>query len=326
MKIKNLLLPALIILATGSWSFAQEVKIHKQIFGSPGSEMMLPTFDFITANGFVDAKTVKGAPFAAEFSSESVQTLADGNRLVKRSNSSLYRDAEGRTRREQAFAGINSATALLTGFNAETRQIFIYDPVAKTNYTLNPLTLTAFRSKVFMVTVDGKNTHNSAKIKTLSGMAEWANDPEVKKRFEKVEKEFQIVVKDLEKRPPMEKPREEALGTKTIEGIEAEGKRVTRIIPVGSIGNEKPIEIVRETWYSKELQMTVMSVDKNPLTGEHIYKMISCSRAEQPGTLFEVPSDYKIVDNSNMLNHLYKFEPLKSGATINILKGTPAEK
>src|SRR6478672_10155310 len=49
----------------------------------------------------VEAKVVKGAPFSADIVTESIQTLADGNRIVQRSNTHMYRDSEGRVRREE---------------------------------------------------------------------------------------------------------------------------------------------------------------------------------------------------------------------------------
>src|SRR6185295_12340503 len=78
----------------------------------------------------LEARTVKGLPYSAEMLSESVQTLADGNRIVQRTTGRIYRDAEGRVRREEDRAG-----AGLT--------ISITDPVARTSFTLDPATRTA---------------------------------------------------------------------------------------------------------------------------------------------------------------------------------------
>src|SRR5688572_22677416 len=62
-------------------------------------------FDFdLGAAGFrvpIEAKLVKGAPYSAEIVTESIQTLADGNRIVQRSNARVHRDSEGRLRREE---------------------------------------------------------------------------------------------------------------------------------------------------------------------------------------------------------------------------------
>src|SRR5215467_1321673 len=49
----------------------------------------------------IEADVVKGAPYAADVVNESIQVLSDGNRIVHRSTSRVYRDSEGRTRREE---------------------------------------------------------------------------------------------------------------------------------------------------------------------------------------------------------------------------------
>src|SRR5438552_9131657 len=48
-----------------------------------------------------ESKTIKGLPYSAELLSESVQSLADGNRIVQRTTGRVYRDSEGRVRREE---------------------------------------------------------------------------------------------------------------------------------------------------------------------------------------------------------------------------------
>src|SRR5439155_694874 len=51
----------------------------------------------------------------------------------------------------------------------------------------------------------------------------------------------------------------ESLGSQTVDGLEATGTRTTVTIPAGAIGNERPIEVVSERWYSPELQVVVSS-------------------------------------------------------------------
>ena len=87
------------------------------------------------------------------------------------------------------------------------------------------------------------------------------------------------------------------LGKQIIEGVEAEGTRTTITIPAGEIGNERPIEIVSERWYSPELQLVVMTRNSDPRSGETTYKLTNINRTEPAKTLFEVPSDYTIKTN-----------------------------
>jgi hypothetical protein len=86
----------------------------------------------------------------------------------------------------------------------------------------------------------------------------------------------------------------ESLGKQTIEGVEAEGKRTTTTIPADAIGNERPIEMVSETWYSPELQTTIMSKRSDPRTGETTYRLTNIRRGEPDASLFQVPSDYTV--------------------------------
>jgi hypothetical protein len=86
----------------------------------------------------------------------------------------------------------------------------------------------------------------------------------------------------------------EKLGKQTVEGVEAEGTRTTITIPAGTIGNERPIEIVNERWYSAELQTVVMTRHTDPRSGENVYRLTNIERADPPHSLFEVPADYQM--------------------------------
>ncbi len=86
----------------------------------------------------------------------------------------------------------------------------------------------------------------------------------------------------------------ESLGTKMIEGVSVEGTRVTFDIPVGQIGNDKPIQVVSERWYSPELQVLVMSKHLDPIAGEHVFKLVNIKRSEPSNDLFGVPAGYSV--------------------------------
>jgi len=90
------------------------------------------------------------------------------------------------------------------------------------------------------------------------------------------------------------KSEEVALGNIFIEGVQAQGTRTTTTIPAGDIGNERPINIVDERWYSPDLQMTVMTKHSDPRSGETNFQLKNINRSNPPPTLFEVPSDYTV--------------------------------
>ena len=89
-------------------------------------------------------------------------------------------------------------------------------------------------------------------------------------------------------------PQTESLGKQSIEGVEAEGTRSTITIPAGQIGNDRPLVIVSERWYSSDLQTVVMSKRTDPRMGETVFRLSNISRVEPAASLFLVPADYTI--------------------------------
>lgn len=102
-------------------------------------------FTYFTNEMSFDGEVVKGAPYAAEAVTETVQTLSDGNRIVRKSRALLYRDGEGRTRREQT---LNNVGPFATSGDAP-HMIFINDPVGGANYVLDPRTHIARKATMF---------------------------------------------------------------------------------------------------------------------------------------------------------------------------------
>ena len=118
------------------------VQRERVMQGPEGPEGAPPpdhTFVFVSSEMNFDGKLVKGAPYSAQAVTETTQTLGDGNRIVNKSAAAVYRDSEGRTRREQTLRAIGPfATA---GEPAQT--IFINDPVAGVNYALDSRSMVA---------------------------------------------------------------------------------------------------------------------------------------------------------------------------------------
>jgi TonB family protein len=99
----------------------------------------------------------------------------------------------------------------------------------------------------------------------------------------------------------------EQLGKQMVEGVECEGTRDVTTIPAGAIGNERPIETVREKWFSPELNMVVMTKQSDPRFGESTYRVTNINRSEPDASLFQVPSDYTIEEGR------FTFTPAASG-------------
>jgi hypothetical protein len=310
-KLTRLLIIVCLLAAGGPNSVAQEKKPRPDESRpqKPGQiEFKAPpdgTFKLLGPK-FALGKVVKGAPYSATATTETMQTLSDGNQIIRKNESKLYRDSEGRTRIEQTLETIGKWTA---GGEAQ-QSIFINDPVDGVSYSLDPHTRTAHKTiyplkkvaaeqqdKVFTLNdkvvtqAEFEEAMAEKKRRALAGQLEKPrieipNDPELKKKL------------DMLHQAKMDAGRKksESLGTQTIEGVTAEGMRTTLTIPAGEIGNTLPIEIVDETWYSPELQITVMTRHRDPRSGETTYRLTNLSRSEPDRSLFEIPADYTVAE------------------------------
>src|SRR6266702_1040788 len=89
--------------------------------------------------GMHGGKVVTGAPFSAVAVSETTQTLADGNRISRKTQTNLFRDSQGRFRKEVTLPAIGPLAT-----SGEPKSfVFINDPVANANFILHPDTKTA---------------------------------------------------------------------------------------------------------------------------------------------------------------------------------------
>ena len=252
-------------------------------------------------------KVVKGAPYSAEAVTETIQTLGDGNRIVNRISSMLYRDSEGRTRREQSLKGLGIYGAGEEPF----KTIFINDPVAGVTFALDSRSHTAHKSVPFTFELNTKKGDGQQfEFKVAPGSGATTNSVIVTSQLDGVPgtraphppgDQFTLRTEAgagetfvFRTKTSNANEVKEQLGKQNIEGVEAEGTRTTVTIAAGEIGNERAIEIVSERWYSPELQLVVMTRNSDPRTGETTYKLTNINRAEPAKSLFEVPSDYTI--------------------------------
>ena len=276
----------------------------------------METFDFLATEA-IGGKTVKGAPYSAEAVTEIVQTLADGNRITRKSSSLIYRDGEGRERREQRLRSIGPFEAPGGGKSI----ISIQDPVAKVSYSLDPERKTARKMALpQMFTFSTKAADGGGKkpevhviqegnvhveMHAMGGaVAGTRVEGPVGDRLMWVENSGTFTFAEGKN------VKRESLGKRMIEGVEAEGTRTTITIEAGAIGNERPIETVNERWYSPELQVVVMTRSSDPRTGETTYKLTQVMRQEPLRNLFEVPADYTVTETKSPLIQLEKLDKL----------------
>jgi hypothetical protein len=200
-------------------------------------------------------KVVTGAPMTSVVEVTHDSTLQDGNTIHTQQQSTVYRDSQGRVRREVPFEFMTPTTGKTSG-----TMIIIMDPVAGTRYILNPQNKTAHQMPLHPPKPPAASAEGEPPAKPV--------DPNV-------------ATVDL--------------GSKTILGLASTGTRVTRTIPAGQIGNAKAIEVVTERWMSTDLQIPMSVTHNDPMMGTMTSQVTSVTRGEPAATLFQVPSDYKVV-------------------------------
>jgi hypothetical protein len=209
---------------------------------------------------FGEGKVVKGAPMSAQLVVTRDTTLTDGNHIHNVTTTMIYRDAEGRVRREIGMQLNTPSTGAV-----KRDMIVIMDPVSGNRYMLNPDNKTARQMPV-----------HPPKLSAPSGAAPSGATPP---RASSMGDSNSVT---------------SSLGTKTISGLQAEGTRVVRTIPAGQIGNEKPIEVVTERWVSTDLQVPLLTTHTDPMVGSVSSTLTNISRVEPDASLFVVPPDYKV--------------------------------
>lgn len=89
-------------------------------------------------------------------------------------------------------------------------------------------------------------------------------------------------------------PEVEDLGTTTIQGYEAQGKRMTTTIPAGEIGNSEPIVIVNEYWSSPQFPLTLRDINDDPRSGKRTRELVSLTPGEPDLSIFQPPQGYDV--------------------------------
>jgi len=214
------------------------------------------------------SSVIAGAPYSAEMVAENVQTLADGTHITRTMEPiKVYRDSYGRTRQERHSQGADLRVAADKRASGQPLFIEITDPVAHIRYILDPQTKVAHRQKLAEV------VHPLTAKRGRAPGSERAphKGNGIKAETEKLEPQI-------------------------IEGVLAEGTRRTFTWPEGSVGNDRTMTSVTETWRSPELQVRLLIKTSDPRLGEHTDRLINLNRSEPDPSLFVPPPDYTVVD------------------------------
>jgi hypothetical protein len=272
--------------------------------------MKKATFSYVPVG--VMGNVVKGAPYAADEITESLQVLSDGTRISNQSQVTVYRDGEGRVRRESPT------------------QITIWDPVANVSYTLDPKTMTGMKStmgrtsfgvtnptpqRLFYFSAAG-TTVEAATAETRAAAEKLATAamldklkaeaqaksilvngaPATPQTADSMKETLNSIQQKLTHMAAASKS--ESLGQQIMQGLTVDGTRTTTTTETGAIGNDRPINVVSERWYSNELQTVVLTRRTDPRTGEETFRLTNVRSGEPGPHLFMVPPGYQLTDNA----------------------------
>jgi hypothetical protein len=208
----------------------------------------------------VTTETVRAAkvPYTAEYKITQVQTLADGTTITHESTEVKALDSQGRRM---------TATTATSGDRAPTTHVMVYDPVARTQ--------TFWHSP-------GKVAH----VSQLPASGE--------------EHHCAVMIRDdvVVTSGPKSKTTSENLGTASIAGIEARGRRYTTTTPAGAAGNDAPLVSTSERWTALTVGLdglVVRDITDDPRRGKSTRELTSLTQGDPDPATFQPPEGYEIV-------------------------------
>lgn len=251
------------------------------------------------------ADVVKNEPYQAQAITEMKQTLGDGSHIVQTTTATVARDGDGRTVRIQELGTMGPWKSAESSPGNRQMLTTIFDPVAQEHidYTSNSKVAHVFLMPSvppaavvraeggFSVSAAPSSPGGVEKGLIVSGASPVGDAVQG------------FALPDRPFFPQLSKgvqPKTESLGTKTLEGVQVTGTRTTSTIPAGTIGNDRDLNIIRETWYSSELKLVIQSTQSDPRFGETTYTLKNIQPGSPDVTLFQVPPNYtidKIVPN-----------------------------
>jgi hypothetical protein len=267
-----------VLLAMG-FLFSAGASVQAQSSASanePASTTLKPAQGISVSAGFPGALGISttsraGAPYSLVQETHRSSTLADGTHIEETSRTAhMYRDSEGRTRMEVYTSMPHGSERA-----PELAFVTIIDPVAGKSYSLNPNTLTSTETGF---PFRGTMSPSAATPALLPGS---------------------VVVSQAQPAftaESMPQVTHESLGPQEMDGVTVTGTRFTQTFPVGSIGNDRPIVVVRTIWHSEELGIDMLGEVSDPRTGNVTTRVTQLDRTEPDPALFQVPADYQITE------------------------------
>jgi hypothetical protein len=205
---------------------------------------------------------IANVPLTAVAELESTQVLDDGSSVGKKTFNNIARDSQGRiyNERRSMVPAASNATPELISFH-------IFDPTTRLNSFLSPDTHLAHQS-VFQ---ERETLAQAGTVAQGQGSVVAVNHSGYQ---------------------------EQDLGTQSMENVVVHGTRKTRTVSAAASGTGRPVTVTDEYWYSDELRLNMLVKHDDPRTGQQTVTITRVDRSEPPAATFEIPADYKIVDDT----------------------------
>ncbi len=269
------------------------------------------------------SRIVTGKPFSATEERHSIQILGDGTHIETSEANHLYRDDQGRTRIESSNGSVKIFDPV-AGFRAELNPVTKAVTMVTVAVRQNSIGRGGRGGEISAVVTDPATTAKlQAELQqTLSQYT--PASPQVV-QLKKQIAELQATQKQATVTLPMafstkldaeavyrtvtvtagdgpvtlqvgsgDNGSVERLAEQKINGALAQGTRTTETIPAGKIGNDRPINILNERWFSNDLQLLVKSTSSDPRFGDTTYQLTNIVQASPDPSLFQIPADYTI--------------------------------
>jgi hypothetical protein len=204
--------------------------------------------------------TTEKPPYTATIVTTRDQTLADGNTIHLETTTMQARDSQGRTRTEHQI-GVASSAA-----DAKV-MVTVMDPVSET-YTSWVVGSGVANVRSMHPSSPATGPRTSASSGTATGNEAIS--------------------------APRDEVKNENLGTREFQGVEATGRRTTRTIPAGQEGNAEPIVSTHETWQARSLNLVMLSISESPKDGKRMSTVTELQQGEPDNALFQPPPDYTV--------------------------------
>lgn len=260
----------LIIAAAGLQALAAYGQNAFQVFTSSGAAGA-GTVRVLSSEG-VFGNTVTGKPFSGVEERHTIQTLGDGTRIETKTSDKIFRDDQGRTRVER-----QDGTILINDpVQGASAEISSDGHVSRRGSFAYKVTTGNGATTLSLPEADAKKAKLKAELNAVAG--------------QRIEKEmltvFDVNSAEVNKKLALQG---EDLGYQSVNGVTAKGVRNTNTIEAGKIGNDRPITIVSERWYSSDLDMLVRSTNNDPRFGETSYQLTNILQVAPDPALFQIP-------------------------------------